>query len=392
MEAQIQAIKDQIPISFDAISLVMVVGISMGLFLSLIILTKSRKEIAPLVFFGLLIFCASLISLDIFLCYTGLMKEVLFLNDSTETLVLLLGPFIYLFLYNALEDHTFKWKKHRIHFILPFLYFLTQVGFFIEDDGVKLNAYLTGFHPELNTINAESNIAQPLYDFGKENLHELIIISFTIYSVLSFLLLRGRKNTTSIQHPIINKLAFSRNAIIVFSIITLVLLIVFAAFDRDDGDPYIVIVFTLFIIMSNYLFSSSSRIFQKTWLNEKYQSSGMVDHPASALEEVSSFIKESGFALQQNITLQSLSDEINIPANYISQAINAGLGINFNEFINQFRIEKAIEYLQDPQYSHLNIEGIGQSVGFKSKSSFYSAFKKRTGSTPSAYLKELKTG
>lgn len=386
MEVKIQALKEQIPIVHDLMSMIMMVGIALGLYLSMVILLSNRKEKGPLIYFGWMVFCTSLVSLDIYLCYTGWMKEVIFLNDSTETLVLMLGPFVYLFLYAAFIKEDVNWKKQWLHFILPGLYFLSQIGFLLENNGVKFNAYISGFHPDLPHIDAPGNLMRPIYEFGKSNLHELIILSFSVYTLLSFLLIRGRKNNTSIQHPLINKLAFSRNTIIVFCILTVVLTMVFILNDNDKADPYIVMVFTVFMILSNYLFTSSSRIFQKTWLNEKYQSSGMVDHP-DTLNEITSFINQSGFALQQNITLQSLSDELGIPATYISQAINSGLGVNFNEYINRFRIEKAIEYLEDPQYSHLNIEGIGKNVGFKSKSSFYAAFKKVTGSTPSAYLK-----
>jgi len=52
--------------------------------------------------------------------------------------------------------------------------------------------------------------------------------------------------------------------------------------------------------------------------------------------------------------------------------------------VNLFRIEAAKKLLQ--ANSKLTIEAIGQECGFKSKSSFYSAFKKRTGTTPSKFV------
>lgn len=390
MEVQIQAIKDQIPIVHDGLSMIMFMGITLGIYLSVVIFMNWRKQRGPLIFFGWLILSASLISLDIYLCYTGLMKEVLFLNDSTEFLVLLLGPFIYLFLYATMMNEPYAWRKQGGHFVVPALYLLTQTGFMIEQEAVKLNAYISGFHPDLDHVVVSPNVFWPMYHFGKTNHHELILITCAIYIILSVRLIWGRKNTTSIQQPWINKLAFSKTTIVVFAVISLLLLVVFVAFDNDQGDPYIVVIFTLFIILSNYRFSSSSRIFQKTWLQDKYQSSGMAENASSTLAIVHAHIERSGFALQQNVTLQSLSDQLDIPSTYISQAINSELGINFNDYINQFRIEKVKKYLVDPAYSHLNIEGIGQSVGFKSKSSFYAAFKKITGSTPSVFMKTTK--
>jgi AraC-like DNA-binding protein len=55
--------------------------------------------------------------------------------------------------------------------------------------------------------------------------------------------------------------------------------------------------------------------------------------------------------------------------------------------VNGFRIRLAIERLRSDAYQNWTIEGVGQSVGFRSKSSFYQAFKKQTGMSPAAYLK-----
>ena len=61
--------------------------------------------------------------------------------------------------------------------------------------------------------------------------------------------------------------------------------------------------------------------------------------------------------------------------------------MNFNDFINQYRVEEAKIRLVDPEYSNLTVAAIGNSVGFTSKSAFYSAFKKHTQLSPSAFIK-----
>jgi len=85
-----------------------------------------------------------------------------------------------------------------------------------------------------------------------------------------------------------------------------------------------------------------------------------------------------------------LSQAIGVSPNLLSQKINGELNQNFNEYINHYRIIESQKRLIDAEYDHLSIEGIGQSVGFKSKSSFYAAFKKNTSMTPSVYKKVQK--
>ena len=69
--------------------------------------------------------------------------------------------------------------------------------------------------------------------------------------------------------------------------------------------------------------------------------------------------------------------------------VKRDFGSNYNHYINNKRIELAKERLVDPKFSHLTIEAIGESVGFKSKSAFYNAFKKISGISPFKFTKSI---
>ena len=69
--------------------------------------------------------------------------------------------------------------------------------------------------------------------------------------------------------------------------------------------------------------------------------------------------------------------------------INHKLNKHFFDLINEYRIEKAMQILQNPKESHLTILEILYAVGFNSKSSFNTAFKNYTGLTPTEYRKRL---
>ena len=65
-------------------------------------------------------------------------------------------------------------------------------------------------------------------------------------------------------------------------------------------------------------------------------------------------------------------------------------GKGVNSIVNEYRVNEARRLLSDTENLTLTIEYIGNKAGFKSKPSFYNAFKKITGVTPSFYLKTVR--
>lgn len=61
---------------------------------------------------------------------------------------------------------------------------------------------------------------------------------------------------------------------------------------------------------------------------------------------------------------------------------------HFFDFVNEYRIKKAIQILKDRTQKELTVLEILYQVGFNSKSSFNTSFKKYTGKTPTDYRKE----
>jgi len=91
--------------------------------------------------------------------------------------------------------------------------------------------------------------------------------------------------------------------------------------------------------------------------------------------------------LDPSITLNDLADMLSIPARQLSQVINDSLNKNFFDLISSYRIEEAKQMLLDSNHRHKTILEILYDVGFNSKSSFNSLFKKKTRKTPSEFRK-----
>ncbi|MCW3787209.1 helix-turn-helix domain-containing protein [Plebeiibacterium sediminum] len=108
-----------------------------------------------------------------------------------------------------------------------------------------------------------------------------------------------------------------------------------------------------------------------------------------ALEKL---IKQDKIYLNQDLTLNLLATKLDTNRSTLSEIINEKSGKTFNLFINQYRIEEASRLLKDPKSDYLTIEGIAQETGFKSRSSFYTAFVNEKGITPSNFRKQVNTG
>jgi AraC-like DNA-binding protein len=88
--------------------------------------------------------------------------------------------------------------------------------------------------------------------------------------------------------------------------------------------------------------------------------------------------------------LQALSRRSGWPPNYVSQALNQGLGRNFFEFVNGFRVAAAETCLADPTDTRTILE-IALACGFGSKSTFNTVFKRINGSTPGEFRRARAT-
>lgn len=107
------------------------------------------------------------------------------------------------------------------------------------------------------------------------------------------------------------------------------------------------------------------------------------------LIKLKQYMAEEKPFLNPSLTIQDVSAAIQIPVRDLSLLINHKLEQHFYDFVNTYRIENAMNILKDGTKSKVTILEILYDVGFNSKSSFNTAFKKHTGNTPTTYRKNL---
>ncbi len=90
--------------------------------------------------------------------------------------------------------------------------------------------------------------------------------------------------------------------------------------------------------------------------------------------------------LDCTVSLSKFAGALGEKPNYISQVLSQDLNTNFYEYITERRIEEVMVKLTVP--SEQTILEIALAAGFNSKSTFNTAFKKRTGLTPSVFRRQ----
>lgn len=89
--------------------------------------------------------------------------------------------------------------------------------------------------------------------------------------------------------------------------------------------------------------------------------------------------------LKAGYSIRDLSDDLEVPAYQISAYLNRLRGMNFNDYLNQFRVKYCEELIRQGLVGQLNLRGLAMTCGFNNRNTLTTAFKKFTGYTPSHY-------
>ncbi|MDD6203359.1 MAG: response regulator [Lachnospiraceae bacterium] len=90
----------------------------------------------------------------------------------------------------------------------------------------------------------------------------------------------------------------------------------------------------------------------------------------------------------EKISIENISDEMGISASYLSRKFKDITGHTFLDFLNQYRIQKAVKYLNEGRYK---VYEISDMVGFSDYKHFCNVFKKYALMSPTAFTKQRDT-
>jgi AraC-like DNA-binding protein len=241
---------------------------------------------------------------------------------------------------------------------------------------------------KLEIINRILNLEQPPEIF----LLTLVIFAhILVYVISASLLIRRYTNQIKDNYSTIN-LTWLNN--ILRSLAYMVVISLLVSILQFYGEPFYFEIGLLVLMASIAVFLSSVlfRAFEEPQLlvyrqnGDKYRTSslttGEIDVIAAKIIEA---LEKNEIYLDPDTTISDLADQTGVHARQVSQVINQRFEQNFFELINNYRIKAAQKLIRDPADPKMTILEVMYKVGYNSKSSFNTQFKKFTGITPSEF-------
>lgn len=376
---------------FNLLITIAVISIFISLFLSyFLVKVKTEHKLSNRLFALFLV----LTTIDI----SGILFNFLYEIPSNigmfrNLMTFLQLPTFYLYVLSVCY-YDFKLKpKHFIH-IVPFL---------IANLMLLPRFYSVNLSSKISFLNNNSNMLEIQF------IHIFLHIQIVVYIIAVFMILRKAKkiyleNYAGASIESLNWLFQFTIAISVFYFIAL-LKNIFKFTDYPNVSEWLKIGLFVFelIIISWYLFKAlnNPKLFRnidsklklvKEIISDKKNNEPLTENEKKLnfeLLELKKYMVEKKPFLNPSLTIQDISNDVEIPTRELSLLINHKLGQHFFDFINSYRIENAMLILKDAKKSKVTILEILYEVGFNSKSSFNTAFKKHTGFTPTEYRKYL---
>lgn len=368
------------------------IGIAQCFFAALLIATKKPLSLADKILASWLIVIAGLMVSEFLGVYASDFQKRKWNNLAISLLAF--GPFLYLYARNLISEIPRYKNRHNLHFV-PFFFFMI-LGMFYIDKSVT--------------------IGKSFFYADKGLWLRIIYVLFFLISIIYYpirvvrIILRHQRNIDNLYsfHSEKINLNWLKYITIIFSLtFFLTMLATIITFYSENSNPLLVIYlgFTIFAFSVSYFGIKQPALFGDIKHSEnfipmtistpeehnnhlKYEKSGLRDEDAdNYINQITSFMEKDKPYLNGDLTIQDISDKLNIPKHYITQVINEKLQKNFYNFINEYRVEEAKRLIKDPNNKKEILLSIGWEVGFNSKSSFYSSFKKITGMTPALYRK-----
>ena len=318
-----------------------------------------------------------------------------------------LAPLLYFYVKSITVPHFRFRLKDYLHFIPALLFVLYKIGIYLYD------ASQPGFAETQNgymLVNFDWKYVSPFITIF-QNFQMLLYIAFTMQMYFIY----RNKIRHIFSNTFLLELNWMRNFLLiyaflfVYSIIQLVIEISITdlSWTQEWWYFFFSCLAIIYIGIKGYFTNTNklneldldqSNVLQITNYSDQIIASTSSDPvPTKALsneltqlkQQVKTYMFTERPYLNPDLNLIQLAKSLNMNRGQLSEVINLGFGQNFNDFINQYRVNAVKEMLDAGKQEQLSLLGIAYDCGFNSKATFNRVFKKFVGSSPSQYLKEI---
>jgi len=371
-------------------------GVFQGILLSWFFIKNGLNDKKANLYQGLLLLSLSLAILEEWLNNTGFIVKVLSITNFSEPLNFAFAPLFYLYIKSSLNPD--ERRKDWVHFILTLFWLFYMVFHFMQSNEVKYNSYVETKHPDWSYLDVVVKISQDPLEI-RAYVNQLTVIQLVAYFFAAIILLlkRFRSLNQALFKTDNELLIILRNTTIHFVVIVLIFIAtkLYFGMQSDIGNYMVATYISFMIYATSYQVLSRSDFFNYpgsffSFPMVKYQKSSLSDESKEMiLARITKEMEDNRYFTNNLASLSGLSKQINESSHHVSQVINEKPNKNFYELLAVYRVEYAKKLIREDKEIKLTVEELAELVGYNSKSSFNTAFKKYTSKTPSEYRKSI---
>lgn len=407
--------------NFQLLFVIMILAVAT--FNSFILIVPQEKNIGGYKLLYTSLFFYNLCLLVYFVWFeAGFIREIPQLLRTGSPLIYLCAPFFYFFIRNSLDGSAGLRKRDWIHFLPTLIHFLDLLPFYFESSEVKsvFAEIMIADHSKINFVAGGLIPIQFHYLF-----RIFLQTGYFVYSI--YLVNKMRPEIFSI----LNGNPLSNHLMMVLILIgwMVVFQFAYAVFEilkhnsliDWSGENYVLRRISILGLLGLNLFVNFKPGFLNQPSKEKDSELIGVDYHKTDIacakkpeqiekntrpsleqqdvisqkeialikSEIISILEEERIFTEVGMTLNHFANRINVSPKLVSLVINREFDKGFNEFLNQYRIAYAITKIEDGYLDDYTLEALGEISGFNSRTTFFNAFKKEMGYSPSEYWRKF---